>query len=391
MKRRFVGLKIFAVGMLAMGGCASDDGAASGSGSSGEETETADGTSGSPTSNSGTGTSAGSASVDSSGGPADTGDTGTVDDTGDTGNQGGSCLDMMYVNGPAPGPEYDNLTIGSHCQGTNHQDIAGIERVVFLGDSVTVGTRPTGGADFYRSRVADALVDAFGLMPPDPLWKQANPISGQAAVKESGSFASCAEWGARNDDLMTQLEDCFSDPTSFDKVTLIVLTSGGNDLASIIKDAIDGAPSDELLAATQSMLDFHEDAMHWVVDEPAKFPNGVFVVAANPYEFTDVTGDVLSCPAAGVAGFNMNPPDKVALQGGYDLILEEYGRIASETGTDLVFMSEGFCGHGFHADDPENVCYRGPGSAVWFDLTCIHPTPDGHAALAEMFVDVISE
>ena len=31
--------------------------------------------------------------------------------------------------------------IGSHCVGTNHQDIDGIERVVFLGDSITVGNQ----------------------------------------------------------------------------------------------------------------------------------------------------------------------------------------------------------------------------------------------------------
>ena len=39
------------------------------------------------------------------------------------------------------GPDYDQFSpvIGTHCAGTDHQDIADVERVVFLGDSVTVG------------------------------------------------------------------------------------------------------------------------------------------------------------------------------------------------------------------------------------------------------------
>ncbi len=39
-----------------------------------------------------------------------------------------------------PGPNYDQFspTVGSHCFGTNQQDITGVERVVFLGDSVPV-------------------------------------------------------------------------------------------------------------------------------------------------------------------------------------------------------------------------------------------------------------
>ena len=37
------------------------------------------------------------------------------------------------------------------------------------------------------------------------------------------------------------------------------------------------------------------------------------------------------------------------------------------------------------------MCYRGPDMDNWFDFTCIHPTPTGHGALADMFFDVISE
>jgi lysophospholipase L1-like esterase len=57
----------------------------------------------------------------------------------------------------------------------------------------------------------------------------------------------------------------------------------------------------------------------------------------------------------------------------------------------MVFMLEGFCGHGFRRDDPEGPCDRGPGAEAWFDLTGIHPSPEGHRALADMFTAVVEE
>jgi hypothetical protein len=57
----------------------------------------------------------------------------------------------------------------------------------------------------------------------------------------------------------------------------------------------------------------------------------------------------------------------------------------------MIFLLENFCGHGFHAGEPENECYRGPDAETWFDLTCIHPNPTGHAALADLFFQTIAE
>ena len=47
-----------------------------------------------------------------------------------------------------------------------------------------------------------------------------------------------------------------------------------------------------------------EPAVRWFYEDPNRFPNGVFVVFSNMYEFTDATGDVDSCAAAGLAGFD---------------------------------------------------------------------------------------
>jgi lysophospholipase L1-like esterase len=289
------------------------------------------------------------------------------------------------------------VTVGSHCLGTNHQDITGIERVVFLGDSMTVGTPPTLPGDYYRSKLADMLAAEFGLqygvgLEGELSWKASNRFTGQAFVIESGDFASCATWGGRNDDLLdggNQIAQCFADG-DFDARTLVVFTSGGNDIAAITQDAIDGATMKELEAEGQSMVDYLEEAITWL-QTPDRFPNGVFVVFANPYEFTDGTGEVQACDVSGLAGFDqpVPAPDELA-----DLVVwieEEYGRIAAASGTDMIFLLEEFCGHGFNADDPTAPCYRGPGAEVWFDLTCIHPNPAGHQHIADMFMAVIAE
>lgn len=65
--------------------------------------------------------------------------------------------------------------------------------------------------------------------------------------------------------------------------------------------------------------------------------------------------------------------------------------LAVQSGTDIIFMLEHFCGHGFHYDDPTTECYKGPDAERWFDDTCIHPNPTGHEVIAEMFMSVIDE
>jgi lysophospholipase L1-like esterase len=333
---------------------------------------------------------------DGDGDPGDgDGDPGDGDGDGDGDDPDLDCLDAMFASGVAPGPGYDGLglTIGSHCQGTNHQAIEGVERVVFIGDSVTVGSPPTPTEDFYRSLLADELAFLFDIVAPNVLWKTADPFNGTALVEEDGDFASCAEWGARTDDFLrggNQLANCF-EGDDFNKRTLIVTTMGGNDVAAIAKDSLEGVAEDATWADVESMLDQQRQMVHWFLDDPTKFPNGVFIVFANVYEFTDATADLLSCPAAGLAGFDANPSDPTLLTDIMAHINIEFATLAAETSTDVVFMFEGFCGHGFHADDPASVCYRGPGQETWFDLTCIHPSPTGHHELASMFLNVISE
>jgi lysophospholipase L1-like esterase len=270
-----------------------------------------------------------------------------------------------------PTPDYDQFgpTVGSHCAGTDHQAISGVERVVFLGDSITEGTPPSLPTEYYREVLGWKLRQEWGLLLP---------------------ISECAAWGARADDLLLppheQIHECFDFPVQ--ERTLIVMTVGGNDMNAFLQDAMDGDTPAETMQKVDEMLGQFEDAVRWLKD-PANFPNGSFVVFANIYEFTDATGDVESCPGAALAGFSGEAA--VQMRPAYVHVDEQYMRIAVETGSDMIFLLESFCGHGFHAGEPENECYRGPDAETWFDLTCIHPNPAGHAAMADLFFQTIME
>ncbi len=361
-------------------------GGETGSSSSGSGTETGTSTTSGPTSS----TTTADPTTGSTGSTGSTG--GTTTTTGDTTTTGGltdDCLLEGFLNENTLSLDYDQYSpiIGSHCKGTNHQDITDIERVVFLGDSVTVGTPPTQGKDYYRSRLADILVERFGLEPPSNLWKQVNLIDGVALQQESGDFASCSKWGARVDDFFDskQIEDCLP-PDLWDKRTLVVITMGGNDMASIVKKGAMGQPFEDSLAEAEAVTDLMREAVEYIADDE-KFPNGIFVVFANVYEYTDGTGQVASCEAAGLDNWD-DPSLLIELLGGVN---ERYMGIAVDTNTDMIFMQETFCGHGYQADNPNAPCYRGPDQKNYFDLTCIHPTPKGHGVIADLFTEVVDE
>ncbi|MBX3263847.1 MAG: hypothetical protein KF782_29510 [Labilithrix sp.] len=269
------------------------------------------------------------------------------------------------IAGSTPGPDYDKHgpTIAKSCAGTHHQTIAGVEKVVFLGDSVTVGTPPTPQKDFYRTRLEAMLKQKFG-----------------AGLE----VASCAEWGARVDDLLEggkQIEKCF--PSGVEtKKTLVVMTNGGNDLAAWAKSKLSTSAA---VAEADAALDLLRSAIEWL-KSPTHFPNGSFVVFANVYEYTDTSGDLTSCPAASLSGLRGTWPE------GIDALVhfeEGFMKVAVDTQTDLMFLFEHFCGRGFKRKDASLQCYRGQDAPLWFDVSCIHPTPAGHEQIALQFAKVI--
>ncbi len=332
----------------------------------------------------------------------DTRDTAPPAETGDSGDTGGSSVPVTAADcfadlwdGAAP-VDYDQFApvMGSHCMGTNHQDIVGVERVVFIGDSITVGSPPTAAEDWYRNQLADELATRFGLEAPAWEWENVDLFDGVVYTQDSGDFSSCARWGARTDDLLLephmQLETCIPEAER-EKVTLIVLTIGGNDIYSLLEDVNAGVDEATLRATFTEATQLLRDAVDWIV-EPGKFPNGVYLVFANTYDFTDADGaaEVSECPGAQLIGLDAPLQDPIT----WSILAEaqeSYLQMAVETGTDMVFLGEQFCGHGYNAADTTSRCNRGSDNALWLDLTCEHPNDAGHTAIAEMFLSVVDE
>ena len=298
-------------------------------------------------------------------------DAGSAVDAGpapDAGITTAGCFPNLRPTAQGPlGAIHENLgaTLGEHCRGTAHQQIEGVERVVFLGDSVTAGTPPTPRGETYRARLTAHLRERFGAeLPVD----------------------SCAVIGANAVDLLhgeEQIAECF--PEGGDtRRTLTIFTIGGNDIALWAKNQL---PQAEATAEAEKVAQEIDEVVAWLKDE-TRFPKGSYVVYANPYEYTDGTGDLESCEVAAAAG----------LRNGWTAafptlrhLAERFTEIAVRHQADLVFSQETFCGHGYRRDDPEGPCYLGPEAELWFDLTCIHPNPMGHEVFAGLFSAVIGE
>jgi lysophospholipase L1-like esterase len=253
---------------------------------------------------------------------------------------------------------------------------------------------PTRTPDWFRNRLADDFVLRWGLQAPSFRWRNADPFSGESFEPISGDFANCAKYGARTDDLLLdphrQLETCMPEEER-SKRTLVIMTIGGNDIYSLLEDSNAGVDEATMRATYTRATALFEDAIRWIV-EPGRFPNGVWVIFSTTYDFTDQDGalDMASCDGAQLINMDEALLNPVI----WDIMSdaqESYVRLATETGTDLIFLGEQFCGHGWNAADPTSRCYRGPGAAIWTDLTCEHPNRAGHEALTDMVRAVIEE
>ena len=287
-----------------------------------------------------------------------------------------------------------------------------INRVlIFLGDSVTVGTPnlahpfSTDNSHFFRNLLAEWLAAHYGLDTGSDiewgLWKAYDYIQGKGSLKEAGDFKNCSKWGARTDDLLEgggQIHECLPGGTS-DKRTLFVFTMGGNDISKITQEGGDASEAEVAAgypaswALAENTIQYLQEALEWIHD-PANFPNGSYVIFANPFEFTDGTGDVSACATAALAGYK-TWANTAALKDIGIYLMEQYTKLAVDTQTDVLWLLEQFCGHGYVTTgdnaDTSNQCYLGPDAELYFDETCTHPSPPGHHALYEMFKAAVLE
>ena len=290
------------------------------------------------------------------------------------------------------GDPYDNIDgypLEESCSGTNIQTFTDIEHVVFIGDSVTVGTYPTPTEEFYRSILTNKLAQQYQLMLPQEEWFRVDYETGQSQILRSGDFSSCARLGARTRELFSrskQLETCFT-PDLYDKRVLVIMTMGGNDINVITQNVVQGLAPESIWQKAEDTVSEINEGILWLKD--GRFSKGIDVVFTNIYEFTDGTGDATACPFADLVNLNVDIDDPLL----EDIIMwleREYFEVAKRYEVDMLFLQERFCGHGFHYDDPTTRCYLGPDADIWFDNTCLHPNPTGHAQLAEMFYAIIT-
>ena len=298
--------------------------------------------------------------------------------------------DFMSPEYPLPDYDRSGARIGSHCLGTDHQAIPDdIEQVVFIGDSVTLGSPPADSSQWYRNVLMHRLADRYGLQKAGWTWQNVDIISGKPLQRFDGDFGVCAWWGARTDDLVlsNQLPDCLPE-SSRGKSTLVIITSGGNDVFKQVQAKAEGTDDEQITAAYDEWVLLMREGLEWL-KEPGRFSNGVYVIFANVYEYSDGTGDLGSCPGADWFGFGAI--DTTHIDALTRRAMDDYLQMAVDTETDMLLMREGFCGHGFNAGDPSAPCYRGTNAPVWFDETCIHPNARGHSGIADMVMSVIEE
>jgi len=324
-----------------------------------------------------------------------TADTGTTDTPTDTATDAPlTAADCFADIGIVA--DYDQFApvLNSACMGTDHQDITGVEHVVFVGDSVTVGTPPTSADEWYRNVVADALVTRFGLEAPGWQWENVNLIDGVTYVQDDGDFSSCAKWGARTDDVLQephqQITTCIPEERR-DEVTLVIMTVGGNDFFSLLEDIGEGMDEATLEATMTEAMVLMREAAEWVAD-PANLPNGGYLVFANTFDFSDLDAaeDFAMCPGAELIGMDAALENPV-LNDISRAAQEEFMSIAVDTQTDMVFMGEAFCGRGYGYESKDLRCYRGPDQELWMDVTCMHPSGAGHGGIAELVLSVVEE
>lgn len=336
-------------------GGSSEDDTGSGSGGNGNTSGSGGGNTGG-SGNSGNGGSAGTA-TGGSGGTATGGSGG-----GSGGGTVAACFQAKYDGVVFVNYDQFNPTVNSTCTGTNNQDIQDVERVVFLGDSITVGTFPTPANQVYRELLTNAVKGKWPSVQVD----------------------NCAVNGAETDDFFggdKQIADCFPGPET--KKTLTIFTMGGNDIKGMATDKLGAS---EALAEADKIIANVEQTISYLKD-PVNFPNGSYVVFANIYEYTDLTANLGACPTANLIGLS---GEWIAATATLVKLREGYMKVAMDHGADMTFLGEIFCGHGYEANNQTGQCYE-PNSANWFDISCIHPTPEGHQQVADMFWKTIEE
>ena len=232
--------------------------------------------------------------------------------------------------------------------------------VIFLGDSITAGAGAWDDDEDYVS----LLVNNTNTWPE---WHGIDLMTRYPGIDVVDVSKSGAWTGTVLNDQIARLEDQLTLP--FEGEVLVVITVGGNDLQSVLRNP-NGV--EERLEKT---VDNWRKIAEYFLDEQ-RFPNGSTVLMANVYEPTDALGQAEDC----FFGLNISS----LLPSLYAANAQLRG-LAEEAGFSALDMRGTFLGHGFNYNDPITPHYNEDDPSLWLANGCTHPNPRGHHEIRSMF------
>ncbi len=270
--------------------------------------------------------------------------------TGDTG-------DADQPNQPATDPFSD----GETWVPAEYSGVAPT-RFVILGDSISEGVGAPNRNGAYKALLEENASNQW------PDFDEADLESLYGTIEE---VVDVSMGGATTDTLVRDQLPALERELSFpvDGPTIVVFTIGGNDLQGALNPL-----SDPDAIASNTLSNF-EEIVTWLQD-PGRFPDGVYIYATNVYEPSDAVGQVDEC----FFGFDFS--SRLPVMDDFNADLQS---LAKDLGYANVDLRGHFLGHGFYADSPDAPYYDSADPTQWFDADCIHPNAQGHHEIRRLF------
>jgi lysophospholipase L1-like esterase len=238
-----------------------------------------------------------------------------------------------------------------------------VERVVFLGDSITAGFGIDNPANTYPSLLVENA---------DARWPE---FAGDDLTTRYGApeVIDVSQSGAEVPNVLEQQIPALDAALAADGnagPTLVFVTIGGNDLL--------GALPNIAGLADQIAGDIEDMALE--LTDPGRFPDGSLLLVTNIYEPTDGEGQADEC----FLGLDVS-----ALEPVLDETNGNTRALAEELGFAWVDLRGHFTGHGWNHDDESIAAYHPDDPSRWLQSDCIHPNARGHHEIRRLFLAAV--
>ncbi len=238
-------------------------------------------------------------------------------------------------------------------------------RVLFLGDSITVGVGASSDELDFLSLLLTNDDEAY---PAYAGW-DLNTMFGDFEA------LTAAQGGATTETVIDVQLPALADALGerVEGPTLVVGTIGGNDVA----DAIFGLKD---LGEEKERIATNVDTIAAFFQDQERFPDGSMVYLTNVYEPLDGLTSAEEC----FFGLNL-----ANIRDDYDALNERTLEFAQASGWAWVDLRGHFLGHGHNHDDTEGPFYDASDPSLWMNRDCIHPNTRGHHEVRRLFLSAI--